>query len=287
MLRLALLLLAATGAHAAVATVDMDTAAKVYQAAEVREQIRPSLVTMPARLRDMFAADGAAKLSDAQLAAVNAAAERGFRIDVFEPPALAALAANLDAATVKRTLAFLDGDLGRRMVAADVAVARLDEPSIDKVMSGAMTAPSTPRRDALMTDLEHAAKSTESTVQIFLSMGRALAIGTAIGSGMDPIAADERARKSGEATRQEMETNLRQPLRRLVAYGYRDLSNTDLKQLLSFLQSKAGRRYVNAYIASQGAGFDAMGRRCGEQIGESWRELAQTQASTPGGGGTP
>jgi hypothetical protein len=281
MIRIFLLLLISANVGAAVSTVDIDTAAKIYQAAGVREQIRPSLVTMPARMRDMFAAGGGAKLTQAQLAAVDAAAARGFRIDVFEPPALNAFAANLDPATVKRTLEFLEGDVGRRMVAADVAVARLDEQSIDKVMNGALAAPSTPRRDALMTELEHAAKSTESTVEIFLSMGRALAIGTAIGSGTDPIAADERAQKSGDATRRDMEVNLREPLRRLMAYGYRDLSDADLKRLLAFLKSKAGTRYVGAYIASQGAGFDAMGRRCGEQIGESWRELALQQAGLP------
>jgi len=283
MLRIALLLLVSADVGAAVSTVDIDTAAKVYQAAEVREQIRPSLVTMPARMRDMFAAGGGVKLTAAQLAAVDAAAARGFRIDVFEPPALSALAANLDPATVKRTLEFLQGDVGRRMVAADVAVARLDEQSVDRVMNGGLAAPSTPRRDALMGDLEQASKSTESTVQIFLSMGRALAVGTAIGSGTDPIAADERAQKSGEATRRDMEANLREPLRRLLAYGYRDLSDADLKQLLAFLKSKAGTRYVSAYIASQGAGFDAMGRRCGEQIGESWRELAELQAGAQEG----
>ena len=47
---------------------------------------------MPSQIRDLFARDAAAKLSAEQLAAVTAAAERGFRIDVFEPPALSALA---------------------------------------------------------------------------------------------------------------------------------------------------------------------------------------------------
>ncbi|MEA3176064.1 MAG: hypothetical protein QOF42_3475, partial [Gammaproteobacteria bacterium] len=41
-----------------------------------------------------------------------------------------------------------------------------------------------------------------------------------------------------------------------------------------------GKRYVGAYIASLGAGFDAMGKRCGEQLGESFRELAQAQLAT-------
>ena len=34
---------------------------------------------------------------------------------------------------------------------------------------------------------------------------------------------------------------------------------------------------------SLGAGFDAMGRRCGEELGESLRELAQAQMPPEGG----
>ena len=59
------------------------------------------------------------------------------------------------------------------------------------------------------------------------------------------------------------------------------LSDGDLKHLLAFLDSPPGKRYVSAYIASLGAGFDAMGRRCGEQLGESLRELAQAQLDVP------
>jgi hypothetical protein len=72
-----------------------------------------------------------------------------------------------------------------------------------------------------------------------------------------------------------------------LAYSYRDMSDADLKRLLAFLQSAAGQRYVSAYIASLGAGFDAMGRRCGEQLGESLRELAQAQLDVPTAGAPP
>jgi hypothetical protein len=285
MIRFALLMLVATSVCATESPVDIDAAANLYQAGEIRIQVRASLASMPAHVRQLFAADASTKLSEQQLGAVTAAAERGFRIDVFEPAALNALAANLDPATVKKAQAFLDSDLGRRMVAADVAVATLDEASIDKVMSGALAAPSDPRRDALFGKLEHAARYTESTVQIFLSLGRAVAIGTAIGSGMDQIAVDERARKSGEASRAGLEDSMREPLRRFMAYGYRDLSDGDLRHMLAFLESPAGKRYVSAYIAAMSAGFDAMGRRCGEQLGESLRELAQAQIPPPIDGG--
>lgn len=281
MIRLALLMFLAANVQAAESTVDIDTAATIYQAAAMREQVRASLGVMPEHIRRLFAADNSAKLSDPQLAAVSAAAVRGFRIDVFEAPALQALANHLDTATVKKTEAFLASDLGKRMVTADIALATLGEAKIDKVMSGEITAPSTPKRDILFDKLERATHSTESTVQIFLGMGQAVAVGTAIGSGLDPVAVEQRARKSGDASRAELEENMRLPMRRFMAYGYRDLSDSDLKHLLAFLESVPGRRYVAAYNASMGAGFDAMGRRTGEQLGESLRELAQADMSPP------
>ncbi len=276
--------MAAGWARAAGAGVDIDTAASVYQAAEVREQVRASLGTMPAQIRRMFERESSAKLSAEELAAVTTAAERGFRIDVFETPALSALAQNLDAATVSKIEAFLSSDLGRRMVADDVASAAMGQDNIDKVMNGEIVAPSTPKRDTVVERLEKAARSTESTVDVFLSMGEAVAVGTAIGSGLDQASIAERAKKSGDAGRAQLEDSMRVPMRRLLAYSYRDLSDSDLKHLLSFLKSTAGMRYVTAYNASMGAGFDAMGKRTGERLGESLRELAQAkfdQAGSP------
>jgi hypothetical protein len=286
MLRIALLMLVATSPFAAKA-VDIETAAKIYQDADIREQVRASLGSMPAHIRQLFSADTSAQLSDQQLELVTAAAKRGFRIDVFEAPALSALATNLDAETVKKTDAFLMSSIGRRMVAADTATATLEESEIDNIMNGKLTAASTPRRDALFEKLAMALRSTESTVQIFLGMGQAVAVGTAVGSGRDPAAVAESARKSGEASRQAMEQNMREPLRRYMAYSYRDLSDADLKHVLQFLESPPGKQYVSAYIASLGAGFDAMGKRCGEQLGESLRELAQAQLDVPSVGAPP
>jgi uncharacterized protein DUF2059 len=278
MMRFAILVLAAANALAADSPVDIETAAKIYQEAQVREQVRASLQTMPKQIRDMFSRDAStAQLDQEQLAAVTAAAKRGFRIDVFEAPALSALAQNLDSTAVAKTQAFLTSDLGKRMVAADVAAATMGEDAIDKVMSGEITTPSTPKRDVIIDRLERANRSTESTVQIFLGMGQAVAIGTAIGSGLDQKSVAERARKSGEASRAGLEQDMRMPLRRFLAYSYRDLSDSDLKHMLAFLESPAGARYVAAYNASMGAGYDAMGRRTGEQLGESLRELAQAK----------
>ena len=278
MVRFVLLLLMAAALSPAHAAVDMDTAAQIYEAAAVREQVRASLGAMPKRIREMFVAEARTPLTDSQLKAITESAERGFRIDVFEPAAITALAANLDVATAKKTLSFLGSDVGLRMVASDKALSALDEPTIDKVMTGDLQAPTTPKRDELFVKLEVAARSTESTVQIFTSMGRAVAIGTAIGTGADPAAVEERSRKAGEASRKDLENGMRDPLRRYMTYGYRDLSDADVKRLLSFLESKPGARYVNAYTSAMGAGFDAMGKRCGEQLGGALRELAQAQA---------
>jgi hypothetical protein len=281
MIRLVLLMFLTANVYAAESTVDIDTAAKIYQAAAIREQVRASLGAMPEHIRQLFAADSSAQLSEPQLAAVSAAAARGFRIDVFEPPALQAFADHLDMATVNKAESFLTSDLGKRMVTADVALATLGEANIDKVMNGELTAPSTPKRDAIVDRLERATHSTESTVDIFLSMGQSVAVGTAVGSGLDRDAVAQRAHNSGEASRAGMEQSMRVPMRRFMAYGYRDLSDSDLKHLLAFMESTPGKRYIAAYDTSMGAGFDAMGRRTGEQLGESLRELAQAQVSSP------
>jgi hypothetical protein len=280
-------LLLAVNVHAAAlpieaGAVNIETAADLYAAAAVRDQVRASLDTMPAKIRQMFAGDSAAGLTAPQLDAVTAAAKRGFRIVVFEPPALSAFASNLDAPTVKKSLAFLASDVGQRMVAADLALARLDEKDVDKVMSGEVKLASTPERDALTKKLEAETEATDSAVEVYLRIGRALAVGTAIGSGMDPIAAGDRASKAATpAEVQDLRKNLQEPLLRYLAYGYRDLSNADLTRLSEFLESPAGKRYVAAYNAAMSAGFDAMSQRCGEQIGESWRELANARLPPP------
>jgi hypothetical protein len=238
------------------------------------------LGSMPAQIRKLFQGNTSTPLTDAQLDAVNLAATRAFRIDVFDAPALSAFAANLDADTLKKAEAFLETDAGKRMVAADLKLASLSDADADKVMNGDISAPTTAQRNALFDKLERAERSAESTVQILLTMGTAVAAGTAVGSGMEPGPVEQRARKSGEAGRQAMEENLRESMRRYLAYGYRDLSDADLKRVLSFLQSTEGKRYISAYLASLGAGFYAMGRRCGEQLGESLRELAMAQLAT-------
>jgi hypothetical protein len=280
MFRFALLLSLAAAAQAGVPPVDMETAAQLYQEAAIREQVRASLGSMPAHIRKLFQGNTSTPLTNSQLDAVNLAATHAFRIDVFEAPALSAFAANLDIDTLKKAEAFLATDAGKQMVAAELGLASLSDADADKVMNGDISVPSTPQRQAMVEKLERAERSSESTVQILLTMGTAVAAGTAVGSGMDPGPVEQRARKSGEASRQTMEDDLRAPMRRYMAYGYRDVSDADMKHLLAFLQTTAGKQYISAYLASLGAGFYAMGRRCGEQLGESLRELAMAQLAT-------
>ncbi|HTD75654.1 MAG TPA: hypothetical protein VK652_19140 [Steroidobacteraceae bacterium] len=277
MLRFALLMGLAGVAQAGVPPVDIDTAAQLYQEAAIREQVRASLGLMPAHIRKLFQGNTSTPLTETQLKAVDVAAVRAFRIDVFEAPALSAFAANLDTDTVKKAEAFFVTDAGKRMVAADLGLASLSDVDADKVMNGDIAAPTTAQRTVLIEKLERAERSAESTVQILVTMGTAVATGTAVGSGLDPVPVEQRARKSGEASRKSMQENLLEPMRRYMAYGYRDVSDADLKRVLAFLESPPGRQYVSAYLASLGAGFYAMGRRCGEQLGESLRELAMAQ----------
>ncbi len=156
---------------------------------------------------------------------------------------------------MKKSEAFFATDAGKQMVAAELGLASLSDADADKVINGDISAPGTPQRNALFEKLERAERSSESTVQILVTMGTAVATGTAVGSGMDPGPVEQRTRKSGEASRQTLEENLREPMRRYMAYGYRDVSDADLKRVLSFLQSTAGKQYISAYLASLGPAF--------------------------------
>jgi len=132
MFRFAFLLSLAGLAHAGVPPVDMDTAAQLYQEAAIREQVRASLGSMPAHIRKLFQGNTSTPLTDSQLEAVNLAAIRAFRIDVFEAPALSAFAANLDADTLKKSEAFFATDAGKQMVAAELGLASLSDADATK-----------------------------------------------------------------------------------------------------------------------------------------------------------
>jgi len=278
MFRLGLLLLLSASLAAAESNISFDTAASVYQAAEVRAQVRASLSSMPAKMRRLYSADEPTDLSEEQLAAVETSATFGFRIDVFEPPAIAALATSLDPAAARDSLEFLRSGPGQRMVAADIALAETDEATLNKVSSGELAPPANRERELLLDKIEVATRSVDAAGEIYLTIARALAVGTAIGGGLDPIAADQRVNKNSDAAmRQSIAQRMQVPLRRSLAYGYRNLSNADLGSMLAFLGAKAGKKYTTASIAAMTAGFDAMGRRSGERIGDRWRELAVAQ----------
>ena len=262
---------------AAPPSVTIDAAGRLYLAAGMREQVSASLDGMPQKLRRMFVSESQGKLDAARLSAVTAAAKHTFRIDVFEPSALAAFAAHLDPATVESTLAFLASPTGRRMVAADVALAKLDPAATDAIANGKVAAPATPQRAALFQRIAAVTRATDSAAEVYMTMGRSLAVGKAMGYGLD--LKDARA-SVGKKTPPpaDLLSSLAVPLERYVAYDYRDLSDADLRNMLAFFDSAAGKTYVNASIEALVAGYRSMSRRCGERIGESWREIARSES---------
>jgi hypothetical protein len=275
MLRFLALFLVSANLCCAAPGVDIDTAASVYQAEGLREQVRISLGSMAPRMRRLFQNDEAAALDADQLAAVEAAAKQYFRVDVFEPPALAAMAAALDAADVRDILRFLDSPAGQHMVAADIGSARHDEATADRFPQGEPVPRASDEREALFDQILSGTHALDTAVDAYLTIARGLAAGTAIGSGRDPIAAQERVdRNADAAVRAQLAATMQEPVRRSLAWGYRELSTADLREIAAFLHRHAGERYVGAYRAAMDAGFEAMSRRCGERIGESWRELA-------------
>ena len=276
MLRFLALFLVSANLCCAAPGVDIDTAAGVYQAQGLREQVRISLASMAPRMRRLFQNDAAAALDADQLEAVEAAAKHAFRIDIFEPPALAAMAAALDAGDVREIERFLGSPAGQHMVAADIASAQHDEATQASFPDGEPVARASDEREALYDQIFAGTRAVDTAVEAYLTIARGLAVGTAIGSGRDPVAARDRVDHNADAAvRAQLAATMQEPVRRSLAWGYRDLSTADLREIVAFLHRRAGAHYIDAYLAAMNAGFDAMSRRCGERIGESWRELAQ------------
>ena len=256
---------------AAEAEVDAATAAQVYAAAETREQMRPAYRAMPTQMRKIFAMRGS--FTEERLAAVEAATETSFREEIFEPVVIGALATNLDSETASKALEFLGGSLGRRLMAAQIALARLDQADTDRIMLGETAVPSTPQRDAMIVQIEQAAKTAETTAAIFMTMEQAVFDGSVLGTGNNLSPENERLRKKKEVRRVEIESQMREPLRRFLTYGYRDLSNDELAQILNFIRSTEGRSYVQAYFVALQEGYEAMGKSCGIEIAKKWQSI--------------
>ena len=279
--RFAVLLLLASRLHAAESAVDIDTAAKIYQAAAVREQVRASLGRDAGAIAPAIRAETSPrKLSDSNSRRSRPPRSAAFASTCSRRLRSRALAENLDPPTVAKVQAFLASDLGRRMVAADVAEARGgrrdQRQDHERRSRGALDAEA---RRAVRETGARDPRSTESPVQIYLSHGRGRGHRYRHRLRPGPESVAERRARNGEASRAELEESMRVPMRKILAYRYRTLSDCG-SQAHAGVSGVARREALRDRLQrlAWGRVSDAMGRRTGEQLGEALREMAQAQA---------
>ncbi len=253
------------------ASVSAPIAANLYEAAEIREIYLGTLKPMPTAIRKQFASRGS--FSQEKLNAVSVATEATFRQDVFEPIVLASLSSTLDSDTATKTLTFLKSNAGRLVVAADVATANSDPSEVENVMRGEREVSSTPARDSIFVEIERLTGAAEVSTLSYMAMNQAISDGIATAGGVNPPEEDGRARSQREIQTKEMESRMRDPARRYVAFAYRSLNDDDLRSFVTFLQSNAGGRWVQSANRASQAAYEGMGKRCGVEIGNRWRAL--------------
>ncbi len=145
----------------------------------------------------------------------------------------------------KQILAFLDSPLGQKVIAAEKAMGspdammRLEQegPEITEQLMKDNT------RLALIQSLDKATRGTDQATDIALATGLATEYAMITLSDMPEKPSFEEVREFYEQNRLPMRMQMAQMITAGYAMSYKDLSNDELTEYLSFANSDAGQRY--------------------------------------------
>lgn len=156
------------------------------------------------------------------------------------------LAAGLQERHLPALDAYLGSEPGQRWVAAENQSAASTESTDALEKRGAeVLQASSPARRALLERVLEAARVAELGVEMQLNTLAGLKVGTLLAAGRpaDGVFATERERLG--ADRVAMLADTTRSMRLLVAESYQGLSDADLAAYLQFLQSEAGRHWID------------------------------------------
>lgn len=195
-------------------------------------------------------------------AGMRDAAAQAFQPDPIIERMRTRLSANLSARQIDDTLAWLDGDLGRRITTMENETSDPGSyASIQAYGRDLQQRPPSKQRSALIRDLDRATGSSDLAASIL--EGTALA--TALGVNASNPASQQ---LQGEALRKQVKAGLAQTRKEMdqmvmisLFYTYRTLSDQELESYLKFLSSPSGAAYCkSANAAMNDAILDAIGR---------------------------
>jgi hypothetical protein len=209
------------------------------------------------------------------IAALADAGRKGFAPEALREEIVGTLAQKLTASEMKEAVAWLESEVGRRLIGAEEsAVGNLSKKNLDAYLALERGKPAAPGRDALLAELIR----ETNAVEIGASFIEAISLGIAV--GMDATQpAEKRIGVAGLRLRlraamppQRLRADLNATLPAMYGYMYRSIGDADLAAYVRFNGSSLGKRYNDAVTAAFVQALTRASVRVGEMIDVPQRE---------------
>lgn len=215
------------------------------------------------------------KVPDETVNALGEASLKGFQPAGLQEDVSRVLAEKMPLADMRKIIAWLETDLGRRITRAEEQAAHQMTPeSLRAHIEGTKRTPPSRKRAEMIAALMKATKAVESTANAIESIGLGVALGIdAMQPAQNRLGPANLRRRLREAMppaqiRQEVSATL--PA--IFSFTYRDVSETDLAAYLAYSRSAIGVRYNDSVMGALAEALARAGVRVGQLVDEELKK---------------
>ena len=256
----------AVGALAVLAAVIVgpahaDSAAKLREALDITE-VRKSMESYPEDLSASLTEVPDADLGDVRREDLEALAERHFNGDALTEDIFQRMLGKVADAHLDEVIAFYRSDVGQRMVRLEVASAAPGEAERIQMEGPELyrrAAEDDPDRVEFYDRIAESIGLEDLMTAMTMNMSYAMISGMAGSAALPQALTDEQIIAIVNAQADQMREYVRDFVRGMFAYTYRDASKRDLAAYAEYAETEAGRAFNEAMVAAiQGALVDRM-----------------------------
>ncbi len=195
------------------------------------------------------------------------ATDAAFAADTLRATVRTALAARVQASQVPALEGWLDGELGRRITALEIAASRPDRDSERVLRSGIQRLAEAPeRRKRLVENLVESTRAAESITNMTINVAVAVQRGMANMRPELPMPPVATLREAFAAQRVQMLQAYRGMSQALFADMYHVLPDAELAAYLEFLRGAAGRDFLEATMLAMDQALVQAAERLGARL---------------------
>jgi len=158
---------------------------------------------------------------------------------------------HLDSATMESVLAWSQTPLGMKIAAAQESSGAMSPEMAQQVLMDLERNPPSARRWALIGEVDKAGRATETAQQVIVDAIGGVA-GAIPGGTADRKAARREILRKIQSKKHELAPLLRKQIQAGLANSYRDLSDGELREYITFLKSEPARKFSKATMGALG-----------------------------------